>query len=354
MTAHPNRTLTPSRLRRILCSLFLVAAALAVLGAIASSRAIGQGNSPNQDATAETARPSPTPPCSGQLITVLNESFDNVIPPALPAGWTATNAIDPDGIFWQTSNTGLPSPPADSPPNAAWINDPPAVSDKRLDSPGVFATESYWVTLTFRHNFNLEASNTDPNVGFDGGVLEFSIDGGATFQDILNWGSFASGGYNRTISTDRGSPIAGRRAWSGNSEGFITTTVNLPGELGNGVLRWRMASDNSGSSEGWRVDTTNVLWCHFSGTPTPTPTPGQIVLTASAHRVNGRKVVNLAWTGANSARVDIYRDGAPLARVQNAGSYRDLLTVHGLYTYKVCEAGTMNCSNEVTVRFGGP
>ena len=29
------------------------------------------------------------------------------------------------------------------------------------------------------------------------------------------------GGYNRTISTDRGSPIAGRQAWSGNSGGFI-------------------------------------------------------------------------------------------------------------------------------------
>ena len=25
----------------------------------------------------------------------------------------------------------------------------------------------------------------------------------------------------------------------------------------------------------------------------------------------------------------------------------------GRYTYKVCEAGTQNCSNEVTVRFGG-
>src|SRR5206468_6991156 len=136
------------------------------------------------------------------------------------------------------------------------------------------ATESYWVTLTFRHNFNLEASNTDPNVGFDGGVLEFSIDGGATFQDILNWGSFASGGYNRTISADRGSPIAGRRAWSGNSDGFITTTVGFgPGELGqaNVRLRWRMASDTSGSSEGWRIDNATMIECDF-GTPTATPT----------------------------------------------------------------------------------
>src|SRR5207249_11386197 len=58
--------------------------------------------------------------------------------------------------------------------------------------------------------------------------LEFSSDGGNTFQDILAaGGSFVVGGYNRTISPDRGSPIAGRPAWSGNSEGFITTMVNL-------------------------------------------------------------------------------------------------------------------------------
>jgi hypothetical protein len=80
--------------------------------------------------------------------------------------------------------------------------------------------------LTFRHNFNLEASDLDPNLGFDGGVLELSTDGGNTFQDIIAaGGGFVSGGYNRTIATDRGSPIAGRQAWSGNSNGFITTVV---------------------------------------------------------------------------------------------------------------------------------
>ena len=51
------------------------------------------------------------------------------------------------------------------------------------------------------------------------------------------------GGYSRTISTDRGSPIAGRQAWSGNSEGFITTVVNIPPmpiQLSTIRLRWRM------------------------------------------------------------------------------------------------------------------
>jgi hypothetical protein len=81
-----------------------------------------------------------TPPCppGSTVITVLDDSFDSVTPPTLP-GWTATNAIDPDGIFWQSSNTGLPSPPADSPPNATWINDP-AVG-------GTFVTGGYNSTI---------------------------------------------------------------------------------------------------------------------------------------------------------------------------------------------------------------
>jgi hypothetical protein len=216
---------------------------------------------------------STPPPCNGQLITLFQEHFDKVMHPALPPGWTAMNGINPDGILWQTSNSGVPSPPYDTLPQAAWINDPDTVSDKYLDAPGISATESFFVRLTFRQNFNLEASGEDPNLGYDGGVLELSVDGGQTFQDITVSGSFESGGYNRTISSDRGSPIAGRRAWSGNSDGFITTTVNLPGELLNAVLRWRMASDNSTSSEGWRVDTADVVWCHFNGTPTPTATP---------------------------------------------------------------------------------
>ena len=144
----------------------------------------------------------------------------------LPPDWLATNALGPPPL-WVTSNSGLPMPPADTPPNAAFVDDPGVVSDKRLDSH--FPVSGAGVQLLFEHNFNLEASDVDPNVGFDGGVLEMSFDGGNTFQDILAvGGSFSSGGYNRTISADRGSPIAGRQAWSGNSGGFICTIVTLP------------------------------------------------------------------------------------------------------------------------------
>jgi len=165
-------------------------------------------------------------------------------------------------------------PPVDTPPNAVSIDDPAVVSDKQLESFEFGFFEGGPARLTFRNNFNLEASSEDPNLGYDGGVLELTTDGGNTFQDILDAGGrFIMGGYNRTISSDRGSPIAGRRAWSGNSEGFVTTVVDLPVIQIPGRLRWRLASDTTGSSEGWRVDTLDITWCQGMGTPCPSPTP---------------------------------------------------------------------------------
>jgi hypothetical protein len=293
-----KRLITPSRLRNILCPLFFIALGIAVLGAISSSRAItqraaGSASSLTAVAPAEAADdnswgrvdisaavgapPAPTlscPPCN--LPVEFSEDFDNVIPPALPPDWIATNAQGPPPL-WVTSSSGVPAPPADTLPNAAFIDDPAVVSDKRLDWQ-TFAGDM--TELTFRHNFNLEASDADPTLGFDGAVLEISVDSGNTFQDILDaGGSFLEGGYNRTISTDRGSPIAGRQAWSGNSQGFITTVVDVSVGSRNFVLRWRMASDNSGSSEGWRVDTVSITWCKpipTNGDTSPcgsTPTP---------------------------------------------------------------------------------
>ena len=290
-------TFTPSRLRPFVCLLLFIAAGVAIAGAIGSSRATAErgggsaswGGVDTFAAVGPPAAPTPScsPPCS--LPVGFSENFDNVTPPVLPPGWLATNALGPPPM-WVTSNSGVPMPPADSPPNAAFIDDPAVVSDKRLDSLAFPFPAATSAQLTFRQNFNLEASDTDPNLGFDGGVLEISTDGGNTFRDILAaGGSFVMGGYNRTVSTDRGSPIAGRQAWSGNSQGFITTVVNLPTIFTSERLRWRMASDNSGSSEGWRIDTVHVSGCapapcQTPSPPRPTPAPRPVPhATSSPH-----------------------------------------------------------------------
>ena len=227
----------------------------------------------NGRAAAEIPSDRPRPCDTCHSLQTRSENFDGVQPPALPANWLATNALGPPPL-WVTSNNGVPTPPADTQPNAAFIDDPAVLSDKRIDSLTLSFFEVGGPTLTFRHNFNLEASDIDPSVGFDGGVLEMSTDGGNTFRDILAaGGTFSTGGYNRTISSDRGSPIAGRQAWSGNSGGFITTVVHAPSVSPFTKFRWRMASDNSGSGEGWRVDTVTISFCPVFPTCTPRPRP---------------------------------------------------------------------------------
>jgi hypothetical protein len=166
-------------------------------------------------------------------------------------------------------------PPADTPPNATFVDDPATISDKQLLSPSIGSGCDFGRgQVSFRNNFNLQA-------GFDGGVLEISYDDGLTFQDVLAaGGAFVLGGYNGTIDSCCGNPLAGRQAWTGNSGRFIDTTVSLPeGCVNLIILRWRMGSDSSISGEGWRIDNVDIVQCftpfirRVRPTPRPRPTP---------------------------------------------------------------------------------
>ena len=78
-----------------------------------------------------------------------------------------------------------------------------------------------------------------------------------------------------------------------------------------------------------------------------------IHLQASKRKVRGVNTVRLSWSGATSSNIDVYRNGIVVATVSNTGAYTDSTgdTGRARYTYKVCEAGTLTCSNEVTVAF---
>jgi hypothetical protein len=197
----------------------------------------------------------------------------------LSPGWLATQGVNQGRFpFWVTSNSGLPSAPADSVPNAVYTVDPNNLLDNRLDTPPFTYTGP--AQATFRHNYDLE--QLDGTTAYDCGVLEISnpnINGGAFTDIILAGGSFVTGGYDHTaISTGFMNPcLPSRPNWSGISNagagGFQTTTVNLPA-AGIGaptILRWRMCSDSSVSHNGWGVD--NVTIAESCASPTPTPTP---------------------------------------------------------------------------------
>ena len=65
--------------------------------------------------------------------------------------------------------------------------------------------------------------------------------------------------------------------------------------------------------------------------------------------------VRLNWTGATSTSIDVYRDDVLIATTPNAPPflYTDFTgdTGRAQYTYRVCEAGTQTCSNDLRVRF---
>jgi hypothetical protein len=186
--------------------------------------------------------------------------------PLLPTGWVASQGANVTGAPpWVTSNVA-----SHSLPNGAFSAAPDNILDNRLDIPS-FVADPWGPGITFWSSYNLQS-------GRDGAVLEIStssINGGA-FTDITDpaVGGSVNPPYDSVISSAFQSPIAGRMAWSGNSGGYVFTHVsygNLTVPLLELKFRFRLVSDNSGASEGWRIDAVTFLASECNP-PSPTPT----------------------------------------------------------------------------------
>ena len=81
--------------------------------------------------------------------------------------------------------------------------------------------------------------------------------------------------------------------------------------------------------------------------------PSGFTLSAVGYKVKGVQHADLTWSGASTETVDIHRDNVRIPGVPNTGAYTDQLNKKGggTYIYRVCNAGTSTCSNNVTVTF---
>jgi hypothetical protein len=238
----------------------------------------------------------------GQQVTNTDffEDFDGVVAPALPAGWTtAATGVE---VPWVTSTIN-----PDTAPNDAFAPDPNNIGNTELVSPS-FAVFAGGGQVTFRNLYNMEST-------FDGMVLEISINGGAFADITAGGGSFVSGGYNGTISTAFGSPIAGRPAWTGLSGGtsaaptYITTIANLPtAAAGQNIrLKWRAATDNSVSAAGAagvRIDTIRVsstsFVCNTACAGAPRISVSSVLSCSGSNKVATITLCNSGTATANS------------------------------------------------------
>ena len=106
---------------------------------------------------------------------------------------------------------------------------------------------------------------------FDGGVLEYSSNGGAW----VDAGSlFVNNGYNGTVDSGYDNPLGGRSAFVGDSHGYISSRVNLNSLANQNVIfRWRMGLDTGGNDFGWWLDDVQIYTCSSTpNTATNTPT----------------------------------------------------------------------------------
>lgn len=170
-----------------------------------------------------------------------DETFDEVIAPALPPQWINTHTSN--SVGWVNMASG-----AFSPPNAAFTEDSTLRTDKSLETPAFNVVANGQVS--FRHNRILELTN-DVSAA-DGVVLEIALSNGAFVDILAAGGSFVSGGYSHITSRCCVNPLEGRAVWSGISQGYQSVVVNLPvAANGQSVkLRWRMGTDFTGGIPG--------------------------------------------------------------------------------------------------------
>jgi Zn-dependent metalloprotease len=119
--------------------------------------------------------------------------------------------------------------------------------------------------LNFRQYFQFDYA---PGYNYDGGMVEYSINGGSTWTDAGSL--FDYNGYNGTISNYVGTTNTqyGRSAFVNLSRNYYSSRMNLSSLAGKSVkFRFRISTDSSVSDVGWFIDDVQIYTC-----PLPTTT----------------------------------------------------------------------------------
>jgi len=168
-------------------------------------------------------------------VNLLNEQ---VLTSTIPSSWSAAST--------NTTNFVVSATQSQSTPFAFFGINATNISDFSIATNTPIAMGAAPPTLSFWHNYNTED-------GWDGGVVEISTNNGATWSDLGPY--MIQNGYNGSMGTGSNNPIGGRDAFTGNSNGFIKTTVSLlsyPNQ--NALFRFRAASDDNTANIGWYID----------------------------------------------------------------------------------------------------
>lgn len=157
-----------------------------------------------------------------------------------------------------------------------------ATAEMNVDVPLPASGKPY---LHFKHSFAFEASldfDTFELAYWDGGFVEYSTDGGATWSDA---GPLIENGqdYNATLYNNPENPNANHVAFGDESHGYVSTRMDLSSLTGQNVrFRWHTSTDGSVSGPfGWVVDDVRIYTC--SNEPPP---PAEVSFSDATYSVS--------------------------------------------------------------------
>ena len=182
-------------------------------------------------------------------------------------------------------------------------------------------------------NFRVDLWTGEPGNSAPSATIDSPSDG-ATYSD----GDVVS--FSGTASDAEDGDLSGSISWSSDLDGSLGSGSSVSSALSVGTHTVTASVVDSGGLSG--SDSIEVT---VQGA-------GGFTLSANAYKVKGRVSVDLSWSGAATANVDVYRDGSYLTTTANDGSFTDVtgLKGGGSLTYQVCETGG-GCSNSVTVSY---
>lgn len=205
--------------------------------------------------------------------------------------------------------------------HAYHVEDAGGSADLRLVSPPIEVSPTEPFRLSFQQRYSFEQGG---GVNWDGGVVELSSDGGATWTDV---GASAAPGYTGTITNTSGNPLGGRSGWIGASAGypaFVPTTLDLGTAYAGQTIRirFRHGADAGVGGPGWWVDDLLVAGAAAPPFLGLAPEPGTCTPLAAGDAPPAQ--VTLALAGAHPAR------GVARLRFALPSTRHAQLTVHDL------------------------
>jgi Zn-dependent metalloprotease len=240
------------------------------------------------------AAPNPEAPVCPTDQTPADLFFDNLENPA-SGNWTTS------GTGWYyPQNTRVPDPYpgfdatyATSGTTNFWGDDRGVTSDHQITkATGVTPPTGKTTYLRFNHAYGFED-------GFDGGVLEYSTNNGSTWNDAGPL--FTDNGYSGTINGSTTNPLFGRQAFVRESNGYISSRVNLSSLAGQSVrFRFRIGEDGSVADYGWFVDDVRVYTCEGGDTTAPTAKAPTHTFTTLSTLGTSTVPVKLTWSATDN------------------------------------------------------